>query len=378
MQQYLLTEDQKSLIAMVREFYQKEVLPIRAACDEEERTPMDVIQKAMEMGLHVLDIPEEYGGAGLDFQTYVMLIEEMCKVDDAFTSIINAGSIACKVVELGGTQEQKEHFYRKVVDGAFIGMCITEAGAGSDVSSIATTAVRDGDEYILNGTKLFVSNGSIADTYIVFASTDRSLGSKGISAFIVEGDRPGVSRGKREKKLGVRCGDTCSVIFEDVRVPVQNRLGAENEGFKLVMKTLDRGRVKIAAMALGHMQGALDYAVSYAKERTQFGQPICKFQGVQFMLADMEAAVETARQMVYHAAALIDHGMPCSRVASIAKLVATDNCVKVCTDAVQVLGGYGLSREYPVERYYRNAKTYQIVEGTNQIQRMVIGRDLCR
>ena len=165
MQQYLLTEDQKGLIAMVREFYQKEVLPIRAACDEEERTPMDVIQKAMEMGLHVLDIPEEYGGAGLDFQTYVMLIEEMCKVDDAFTSIINAGSIACKVVELGGTQEQKEHFYRKVVDGAFIGMCITEAGAGSDVSSIATTAVRDGDEYILNGTKLFVSNGSIADTY---------------------------------------------------------------------------------------------------------------------------------------------------------------------------------------------------------------------
>ncbi len=378
MQQYLLTEDQKSLIAMVREFYQKEVLPIRAACDEEERTPMDVIQKAMEMGLHVLDIPEEYGGAGLDFQTYVMLIEEMCKVDDAFTSIINAGSIACKVVELGGTQEQKEYFYRKVVDGAFIGMCITEAGAGSDVSSIATTAVRDGEDYILNGTKLFVSNGSIADTYIVFASTDRSLGSKGISAFIVEGDRPGVSRGKREKKLGVRCGDTCSVTFEDVRVPVQNRLGAENEGFKLVMKTLDRGCVKIAAMALGHMQGALDYAVSYAKERTQFGQPICKFQGVQFMLADMEAAVETARRMVYHAAALIDHGMPCSRAASIAKLVTTDNCVKVCTDAVQVLGGYGLSREYPIERYYRNAKTYQIVEGTNQIQRMVIGRDLCR
>lgn len=378
MQQYLLTEDQKSLIAMVREFYQKEVLPIRAACDEEERTPMDVIQKAMEMGLHVLDIPEEYGGAGLDFQTYVMLVEEMCKVDDAFTSIINAGSIACKVVELGGTQEQKELFYRKVVDGAFIGMCITEAGAGSDVSSIATTAQRDGDEYILNGTKLFVSNGSIADTYIVFAATDRSLGSKGISAFIVEADRPGVSRGKREKKLGVRCGDTCSVTFENVRVPVQNRLGAENEGFKLVMKTLDRGRVKIAAMALGHMQGALDYAVSYAKERTQFGQPICKFQGVQFMLADMEAAVETARQMVYHAAALIDHGMPCSRAASIAKLVATDKCVKVCTDAVQVLGGYGLSREYPVERYYRNSKTYQIVEGTNQIQRMVIGRDLCR
>lgn len=378
MQQYLLTEDQKSLIEMVRDFFQKEVLPIRAQCDEEETTPMEVIRKAMEMGLHVLDIPEEYGGAGLDFQTYVMLVEEMCKVDDAFTSIINAGSIACKVVELGGTQEQKEMFYQKVVDGAFVGMCITEANAGSDVGSIATTAVRDGDEYVLNGTKLFVSNGSIADCYIVFASTDKSKGSKGISAFIVEGDRAGISRGKREKKLGVRCGDTCAVTLEDVRVPAVNMLGQENEGFKLVMKTLDRGRVKVAAMALGHMQGALDYAVAYSKERSQFGQPICKFQGVQFMLADMEAAVETARQMVYHAAALIDNNMPCSRAASIAKLVTTDNCVKVCTDAVQILGGYGLSREYPMERYYRNAKTYQIVEGTNQIQRMVIGRDLCR
>lgn len=378
MQQYLLTEDQKSYIQLVKDFFTKEVLPIRAEYDEEEKIPMEVIKKAMDIGLHILDIPEEYGGAGLDFLTYVMLVEEMCKVDDAFTSIINAGSIACKVVELGGTKEQKEMFYQKVVEGAFVGMCITEAGAGSDVSSIATTAVREGDEYILNGMKLFVSNGSIADSYIVFASTDRSKGSKGISAFIVEGDRPGISRGKREKKLGVHCGDTCVVTFDNVRVPAENLLGKENEGFKLTMQTLDRGRVKVAAMALGHAQGALDYAVAYAKERSQFGQPICKFQGVQFMLADMEAAVETSRQMVYHAAALIDNGMPCSRAASIAKLVTTDNCMKVCTDAVQILGGYGLTREYPVERYFRNAKTYQIVEGTNQIQRMVIGRDLCR
>lgn len=378
MKQYLLTEDQESYIKMVRDFFAKEVLPIREEYDEKEEIPMDVIRKAMEMGLHVLDIPEEYGGAGLDFLTYVMLVEEMCKVDDAFTSIINAGSIACKVVELGGSDEQKRQFYRKVVEGDFVGMCITEANAGSDVSSIATTAVREGDEYVINGTKLFVSNGSIADSYIVFASTDRSRGSKGISAFIVEGDRPGISRGKREKKLGVHCGDTCAVTFENVRISAKNLLGKENEGFKLTMKTLDRGRVKVAAMALGHMQGALDYATAYAKERNQFGQPICKFQGIQFMLADMEAAVETARQMVYHAATLIDREMPCSRAASIAKLVTTDNCMKVCEDAVQILGGYGLTREYPVARYFRNAKTYQIVEGTNQIQRMVIGRDLCR
>lgn len=378
MQQYLLTEDQKSYIQLAKDFFTKEVLPIRTECDEKEAIPMDVIRKAMDIGLHTLDIPEEYGGAGLDFLSYVMVSEEMCKIDDAFTGILNAGSIACKVVALGGTQEQKEMFYKKVVDGAFVGMCITEANAGSDVSSIATTAIREGDEYVLNGSKLFVSNGSISDYFIVFASTDKSKGSKGISAFLVEGDRPGIHRGKREKKVGIHSGDTCEVNFDNVRIPAGNLLGKENEGFKLTMKTLDRGRVKVASMAVGVAQGALDYAVAYAKDRKQFGQSISNFQGIQFMLADMEVAVETARQMVYHAATLIDREMPCSRAASIAKLVATDNCMKVCTDAVQILGGYGLCREYPVERYFRNAKTYQIVEGTNQIQRMVIGRDLYR
>jgi len=373
-----MTDDQKSYIQLVRDFFRKEVLPIRAQCDEDEHLPIEVIRKAMDMGLHTLDIPEEYGGAGLDFVTYVMLTEEMSKVDDAFTSILNAGSIACKVIALGGTEEQKNMFYKKVVDGAFVSMCITEADAGSDVSSIAASAVRDGDDYILNGTKLFVSNGSIADYYIVFASTDKSKGAKGISAFLVDGTSKGLTRGRQEKKLGVHSGDTCEVSFRDVRVPAGNLLGKENEGFKLTMETLDRGRVKVAAMAVGVAQGALDYAVAYAKERQQFGQPICKFQGIQFMLADMEASVETARQMVYYAANLIDHDKPCRRAASIAKLTATDNCMKVCTDAVQVLGGYGLSRDYPVERFFRNAKTYQIVEGTNQIQRMVIGRDLCR
>lgn len=378
MQQYLMTEEQKDFVKLARDFYTKEVLPIRAEYDEKEEIPMDVIRKAMDIGLHVLDIPEEYGGAGLNFETYVMVSEEMCRIDDAFTGLINAGSIACKVVALGGTEEQKNWFYQKVVDGAFVAMCITEPNAGSDVSAIATTAVREGDEYVLNGTKEFVSNGSIADYFIVFASTDKSKGSKGISAFLVEGDRPGISRGKREKKVGLHSGDTCEINFDNVRVPAGNLLGVENEGFKLTMQTLDRGRVKVASMAVGVAQGALDYAVAYAKERKQFGQPICKFQGIQFMLADMEAAVETARQMVYHAARLIDAGQPCSRGASIAKLTATDACTKVCTDAVQVLGGYGLCRDYNVERFYRNAKIYQIVEGTNQIQRMVIGKDLCR
>lgn len=378
MRQYLITEEQESLLQLVRDFFTKEVLPIREEYDECEESPIEVVRKAMELGLHVLDIPEEYGGAGLDMRSFVMVVEEMCKIDDAFTGLMNASSIACKVVDLGGTQEQKELFYQKVVDGAFVGMCITEPNAGSDVSGIATTAVRDGDHYVLNGSKVFVSNGSIADYYVVFASTDKSKGSKGISAFIVEAGIPGLQKGKREKKVGLHAGDTCEISFDNVRVPADNLLGVENEGFKLTMQTLDRGRVKVASMALGIAQGALDYAVGYAKERSQFGQPICKFQGIQFMLADMEAAVETARQMVYHAADLIDNEKPCNRAASIAKLVATDNCMKVCTDAVQILGGYGLCREYPVERYFRNAKVYQIVEGTNQIQRMVIGRDLCR
>lgn len=378
MQQYLLTDEQKDIIKLAKDFYTKEVLPIRAECDENEEVPLDVIRKAMDIGLHTLDIPEEYGGAGLDFLSYVMVSEEMCKIDDTFTGILNAGSIACKAVALGGTEEQKKFFYEKVVGGAFVAMCISEANAGSDVSAIATKAVRDGDDYVLNGTKVFVSNGSIADYFIVFASTDRSKGSKGVSAFLVEGDRPGITRGKPEKKLGLHAGDTCTVSFDDVRVPAANLLGKENEGFKLTMQTLDRGRVKVASMAVGMAQGALDYAVSYAKERVQFGKPLCKFQGIQFKLADMEVAVETARQMVYQAARLIDHDMPCGRAASIAKLIATDNCMKVCTEAVQILGGYGLSREYPVERYFRNAKIYQIVEGTNEIQRMVIGKDLCR
>ena len=378
MRQYLITEEQESLLQLVRDFFTKEVLPIREEYDECEESPIEVVRKAMELGLHVLDIPEEYGGAGLDMRSFVMVVEEMCKIDDAFTGLMNASSIACKVVDLGGTQEQKELFYQKVVDGAFVGMCITEPNAGSDVSGIATTAVRDGDHYVLNGSKVFVSNGSIADYYVVFASTDKSKGSNGISAFIVEAGIPGLQKGKREKKVGLHAGDTCEISFDNVRVPADNLLGVENEGFKLTMQTLDRGRVKVASMALGIAQGALDYAVGYAKERSQFGQPICKFQGIQFMLADMEAAVETARQMVYHAADLIDNEKPCNRAASIAKLVATDNCMKVCTDAVQILGGYGLCREYPVERYFRNAKVYQIVEGTNQIQRMVIGRDLCR
>lgn len=378
MQQYLLTEEQKDIIKLAKDFYTNEVLPIREECDENEKVPIDVIKKAMELGLHTLDIPEEYGGAGLDFLTYVMVSEEMCKIDDAFTGILNAGSIAAKAVALGGTEEQKNFFYQKVVEGAFVAMCISEANAGSDVSSIATKAVRDGDDYVINGTKVFVSNGSFADYFIVFASTDRSKGSKGVSAFLVEGDRPGIIRGKPEKKVGLHAGDTCEVNFTDVRVPASNLLGKENEGFKLTMATLDRGRVKVASMAVGIAQGALDYAVQYAKERVQFGKPLCKFEAIQFKLADMEVAVESARQMVYQAARLIDAGKPCSRAASMAKLLATDNCMKVCTEAVQIFGGYGVSREYPVERYFRNAKIYQIVEGTNEIQRMVIGKDLCR
>ena len=370
MQQYLLTEDQKSLIAMVREFYQKEVLPIRAACDEEERTPMDVIQKAMEMGLHVLDIPEEYGGAGLDFQTYVMLIEEMCKVDDAFTSIINAGSIACKVVELGGTQEQKEHFYRKVVDGAFIGMCITEAGAGSDVSSIATTAVRDGDEYVLNGTKCFITNGALADMYIVFAYTDKSKGTKGISAFLVE-KKHGVKVGKTEDKMGLKLSITSELIFDNVRIPASNLIGEEGRGFIYAMKALEKGRVTTMVHALGIAQAAMDIALDYARVRQTFGKPIIRHQGLAFLLADMQKRIDAARAMLYYSAAVIDRGLPLGTLSPDTKIFVSETAMSVTTDAVQVLGGYGYMKEYPVEKLMRDAKVFSIFEGTNQINLMV-------
>ena len=340
--------------------------------------PKEAVEHAFELGFHVLDVPEEYGGPGLDYLTTMMCVEEINRSCTAIAPTIIGASIAAKLVELGGTPEQKQYFYDRVLNGAYTGMSITEPGAGSDAASMRTMAVRDGDEYVLNGTKCFASNGGIAEMMVVFAVTDKGKRSHGISAFIVETDRPGYIVGKEENKLGFRCSNTVGITFDDCRIPASNLIGVENEGFRLTMQTLDRGRVKVGASAVGYAQAAIDYATEYAKTREQFGKRICDFEGIQFMLADMEAGTEAARQAVYYAARLIDAGLPSSRAAAIAKLIATDNAMKVTTDAVQIFGGYGLCKDYPVEMLFRDAKVLQIVEGTNQIQRMIIGRDMCR
>ena len=378
MERYLLTEEQKSYVQMVREFCEKEVEPYQLEWDDKGFFPREVIEKAFSLGFHILDVPEAFGGPGLDYFTTILCIEEMNRSGPAIAPTVIGSSIAAKLVELGGTEEQKAFFYDRVVHGAFTGMCITEPNAGSDAAAMTTTAVRDGDEYVLNGSKVFASNGGIAEMMVIFAVTDKGKGAHGISAFIVETDRPGYVVGKEENKLGFRCANTVPISLEDLRIPASNLIGRENEGFRLTMQTLDRGRIKVAASALGYAQAAIDACVEYAKTRKQFGQRICDFQGVQFMLADMEAQTEAARQMTYYAAQLVDKKLPSSRAASIAKLVATDTAMKVTTDAVQIFGGYGLCKDYPVEQLFRDAKVLQIVEGTNQIQRMIIGRDLCR
>ncbi|MBR6114171.1 MAG: acyl-CoA dehydrogenase family protein [Oscillospiraceae bacterium] len=378
MQYQFLTEDQRGLIEMIRDFGKKEVQPYQSEWDDKGIFPKEAVEHAFELGFHVLDVPEEYGGPGLDYLTTMMCVEEINRSCTAIAPTIIGASIAAKLVELGGTPEQKQYFYDRVLNGAYTGMSITEPGAGSDAASMRTMAVRDGDEYVLNGTKCFASNGGIAEMMVVFAVTDKGKRSHGISAFIVETDRPGYIVGKEENKLGFRCSNTVGITFDDCRIPASNLIGVENEGFRLTMQTLDRGRVKVGASAVGYAQAAIDYATEYAKTREQFGKRICDFEGIQFMLADMEAGTEAARQAVYYAARLIDAGLPSSRAAAIAKLIATDNAMKVTTDAVQIFGGYGLCKDYPVEMLFRDAKVLQIVEGTNQIQRMIIGRDMCR
>lgn len=376
---HFLTEEQLELQQMIKEFGENEIAPISLEYDHKGELPMDAYKKAMDMGLHLLDIPEAYGGSGLDYLTTSILLEELAKFDVGFATGVSATGLATKPVLFGGTPEQIKYFTSHYIPHGFAGFCLTEPDAGSDAGAVRTTAVKDGDEYVINGSKCFITNGNIADVYTVFASTDKSLGIKGLSAFIVERNRPGVSVGKKEDKMGIRLSTTSDVIFEDVRIPASNMLGKEGDGFKLAMKTLDASRPYVASFAVGVAQAALSHAIKYAKERKTFGQPIAKLQAIQFMLADMEIAVQTARQFTYYTARLVDAKIPnYSRESAISKCYAGDVAMKVTTDAVQVFGGYGYSREYPVEKLMRDAKILQIYEGTNQIQRVVIGGSLVK
>lgn len=373
-----LTEEQAMMRRMVREFAQKEIAPFIAVMEETDQFPREIVRKMGEMGLMGIPIAEEWGGSGADFLSYILTIEEISKVSATLGVILSVHtSVGTNPILYFGSEEQKRRYLPKLASGQYLGaFALTEAHAGSDASRIRTTAVRQGDEYILNGSKQFITNGGEADTYITFAVTDPGKGKKGISAFIVEKHTPGLVIGKKEKKMGLNGSSTTELVFEQARVPACNLLGKEGEGFAIAMANLDVGRIGIAAQALGIAEAAVEYAVRYARERKQFGQPLAKQQAIAFKLADMATLAEAARLLVYHAAWLHSCGQPCSKEASMAKRFASDAAMKITTEAIQVLGGYGYTRDYPVERLFRDAKVTQIYEGTNEIQRLVTAKHL--
>lgn len=363
---------------MVRDFAKNEVAPTAAERDEEQRFDRGIFDLMGEYGLTGIPWPEQYGGIGGDYVSYVIAVEELSRVCASTGVTLSAHiSLAGWPLYKFGTEEQKQTYLRPMAEGKKLGAYgLTEPGAGSDVAAMKTTAKKDGDDYILDGSKIFITNGGEAEIYIVFAVTESELKHKGISAFIVEKGTPGFSFGKKEKKLGIRSSPTLEIIFDNCRIPKENLLGKEGEGFKIAMMTLDGGRNGIAAQAVGIAQGALDAAVSYAKERKQFGKPIGAQQGLAFKLADMATKVEASRLLTYQAAWLESEGRSYGKASAMSKLFAADTAMEVTIEAVQVFGGYGYTKEYPVERFMRDAKITQIYEGTNEIQRLVISKML--
>ncbi|MDR4890250.1 acyl-CoA dehydrogenase [Fredinandcohnia sp. QZ13] len=377
---FKLSEEHEMIRKMVRDFAKNEVAPTAAERDEEERFDREIFDKMAELGLTGIPWPEEYGGIGSDYLAYCIAVEELSRVCASTGVTLSAHtSLAGWPIYKFGSEEQKQKYLRPMAQGEKIGAYgLTEPGSGSDAGGMRTSARLEGDHYVLNGSKIFITNGGIADIYVVFALTDPSSKHKGTSAFIIESDFPGFSVGKKEKKMGIRSSPTTEIIFEECRVPKENLLGEEGEGFKIAMMTLDGGRNGIAAQAVGIAQGALDAATEYAKERVQFGKPIAAQQGVGFKLADMATSVEAARLLTYQAAWLESEGLPYGKESAMSKLFAGDTAMKVTTDAVQIFGGYGYTKDYPVERYMRDAKITQIYEGTQEIQRLVISRMLTK
>lgn len=376
---FTLSEEHEMIRKMVRDFAINEVAPTAAERDENETFDRAIFDQMAELGLTGIPWPEEYGGIGSDYLAYVIAIEELARVCGSTAVTLSAHtSLAGWPVYKFGTEEQKQKYLRPMAEGKKIGAYgLTEPGSGSDAGGMKTTAKLEGDHYVLNGSKIFITNGGIADIYVVFAVTDPEV-KNSTSAFIVEADFEGFSVGKKEKKMGIRSSPTTEIIFDNCRVPKENLLGAEGEGFKIAMKTLDGGRNGIAAQAVGIAQGALDAAVAYSKERVQFGKPISANQGISFKLADMATATEASRLLTYQAAWLESNNLPYGKQSAMAKLMAGDTAMKVTTEAVQVYGGYGYTKEYPVERFMRDAKITQIYEGTQEIQRLVISRMLLK
>lgn len=377
---FILTDEQKMTRQMVRDFAEKEVKPSAEERDEQELFSRELFDKMGELGLTGIPWPEEYGGAESDFISYVIAVEELSRVDASMGTTLSAHiSLAGWPIFKYGSHEQKKKYLEPLALGEKLGaFALTETTAGTDAGAAQTTAKLDGDSYLLNGTKIFITNAGEAEIYVVFAMTDKEKGSRGMSAFIVEKGTPGLSFGKKERKMGLRSSPTLEVILEDCRVPQENLLGKEGEGLKIALSTLDGGRNGIAAQALGIAQGALEEAVAYAKTREQFGRPIADFQAISFMLADMATKVEAARLLTYQAAFLENEGLSYGKASAMAKLFASEAAMEITTKAVQIFGGYGYTRDYPVERFMRDAKITEIYEGTSEAQRMVISRYLVR
>jgi len=378
MMNFQLSEEHEMIRKMDRDFAENEVAPTAAERDEEERFDREIFDKMAELGLTGIPWPEEYGGIGSDYLAYAIAVEELSRVCASSGVVLSAHtSLASWPIYRFGTEEQKQKYLVPLARGTSIGAyALTEPGSGSDAASMKTTAVKQGDHYVINGSKIFITNGGVADIYIIFAVTDPEKGHRGISAFIVESTFPGFKVGKLERKMGIRSSPTAEIIFEDLIVPAENLLGEEGQGFKIAMMTLDGGRNGIAAQAVGIAQGALDAAIRYAKERKQFNKPIIANQGISFKLADMATHVEAARLLTYQAAWLESKGLPYGKASAMAKLFAGDTAMMVTTEAVQIFGGYGYTKDYPVERFMRDAKITQIYEGTQEIQRLVISRML--
>lgn len=375
---FALNEEQLELQEMVREFVEKEITPYAAEMDADNHMRDGLIDKANEMGLLNVIVPEELDGPGLDSISVATIYEELGKGCAGVATSLAANSLATVPVLLAGTDEQKKMYCDILNNGGLAAFALTEPGAGSDAGGVSTRAVHNKEEgtYTLNGTKMFITNGGLAEIFLVFANTRKTGGIRGLTAFIVPKDTPGFSVGKKENKMGIRPSNTTELVLQDVVIPESYRVGREGEGFRIAMNTLDSARPFVGAVSVGIAQAALDCAVKYAKERRQFGQPIASFQMVQGMLADMAMKVETARLMVQKACWMRDQGMEFSKEAAMAKCYAADTAMQVTTDAVQVMGGYGYTKEYPVEKMMRDAKIMQIYEGTNQIQRLVIANKL--
>ncbi len=373
---YLISEEAQDLLQDVKNFCNKEVVEQCKEYDASGEWPKAIYDKAIEQGYHALEVPEEYGGPGLSRVDTAALIEQMAIADAGFAATISASGLGMKPVLIAGNDEQKQHVCDLVLDGGFGAFCLTEPGAGSDASAGKTSAVKDGDEYVLNGRKCFITNGGVASFYCITAMTDKTKGVKGMSMFLVDAGTPGLSTGHEENKMGIRTSNTCDVILEDCRIPASNLIGEEGKGFGIAMKTLDQARAWMGCVAVGIAQRGINEAVAYGKERIQFGRPIIKNQALRFKIADMEIKTETARQMVAHALTRMDMGLSCTKESAIAKCYASDIAMEAASEAIQMFGGYGYSREYPVEKLLRDAKIFQIFEGTNEVQRIVIANSV--